>query len=183
MYIGKRVKKFRELKDMTLSELAQKSGVQIATLSRMEHHKMTGTLECHVKIARALDIDITQLYADLSAELQEEATKHPKEITDVFVHSEKSSYEILTTNVIAKKMIPILIKIEPGGKTTLEKKRPGSERFVLVLSGQVDVIVAKKTFPLLKNHSLYFDAALSHYFTNKGSTATKLLSICTPVTL
>ncbi|MCK5178412.1 MAG: helix-turn-helix transcriptional regulator, partial [Candidatus Omnitrophica bacterium] len=62
MYIGKRLRELRMAQGMSLSGLAEKSGVQIATLSRIEHLKMTGTVESHMNIARALDIDITQLY-------------------------------------------------------------------------------------------------------------------------
>ena len=44
MLIGKRVKELRKARNMSLSELAKLSGVQIATLSRIENLKMIGTL-------------------------------------------------------------------------------------------------------------------------------------------
>jgi transcriptional regulator with XRE-family HTH domain len=65
MYIGKKVQELRKAKGMSLSELASKSGVQIATLSRIEHQKMVGTLESHIHIARALDVDLCGLYRDI----------------------------------------------------------------------------------------------------------------------
>ena len=43
--IGKIIHKLRKDRKMTLVELAQKSGVALATLSRMENGRMTGTLE------------------------------------------------------------------------------------------------------------------------------------------
>ena len=54
MFIGQRIKQLREAQKMTLTELSEKSGVQLATLSRMENMKMTGTLESHIAIAQTL---------------------------------------------------------------------------------------------------------------------------------
>ena len=44
MNLGPRIKKLRTLKKISLTELSKESGVQIATLSRIEHGQMTGTL-------------------------------------------------------------------------------------------------------------------------------------------
>ena len=56
MSIGKTIHALRKENKMTLLELADKSGVALATLSRMENAKMTGTLESHMKICDALGI-------------------------------------------------------------------------------------------------------------------------------
>ena len=45
MYIGKRLREIRQAQGMSLTTLAEKSGVQIATLSRMENLKITRTPE------------------------------------------------------------------------------------------------------------------------------------------
>ncbi|HCI44234.1 MAG TPA: hypothetical protein DE315_01695, partial [Candidatus Omnitrophica bacterium] len=148
MYIGKRVQELRKVKGMSLTELAEKSGVQIATLSRMENMKMTGTLESHMNIARALGVDITQLYSAIIKEEDKAAVQTPKSLSDVFVHSEKSSYEILTSNVLGKRMMPILLKIEAGGETNTEQNQPGSEKFVFVLEGKIEIQAGEKTYSL-----------------------------------
>ena len=128
MYIGNRLKELRQAREMTLVDLSDKSGVQIATLSRMENNKMTGTLESHINIAKALGVEVTQLYSDIiRVESKVDLQKAPSS-SDVFVHSNKSSYQMLTTNVLSKKMMPILLTIEPGGKTTTEENKPGTEK-------------------------------------------------------
>ena len=77
MYIGKRVQELRKVRGMSLTELAEKSGVQIATLSRIENMKMTGTLESHMNIARALGVDVTQLYSAIIREESKTPSKRP----------------------------------------------------------------------------------------------------------
>ena len=48
MYIGEKLHAIRKAKRISLTELSEKSGVQMATLSRIENKKMVGTLESHM---------------------------------------------------------------------------------------------------------------------------------------
>ncbi len=64
--IGNKIKTLRWSKMITLKQLAELSGVQIATLSRIEHNKMTGTVTSHARIANALGVRLVDLYSDLS---------------------------------------------------------------------------------------------------------------------
>ena len=183
MYIGNRIKELRKEKRFSLKELAEKSGVQIATLSRIEHLKMMGTVDSHMKIAQALGVDITQLYTNLSSSLETINIKTSENKSDVFVANDKTSREILVTKALSKKMMPVLIKIEPKGKTKAERNPLGSEKFIYVLEGELCIYIKEETFTLSKTNSIYFDASLEHYFENKSHATAKALSITTPVAL
>ncbi len=183
MFIGKRVRELRQKNSMTLSELSQKSGVQIATLSRIEHMKMPGTLESHMKIAKALEVDVTQLYTDIVSQEQKVARGPVKTATDMFVGSQNASYEILTSKVLSKKMMPILLKIDPGGQTNPEQHPPGAEKFIYILDGTLTIIIGEDAFTLKKHNTLYFDASQTHYYKNTRTKAVKMIGVCTPVML
>jgi len=183
MYIGKKVKEVRESQGMTLSELAEKSGVQIATLSRIEHHKMTGTLESHMKIAEALGVDLPVLYSNIVKDESRIDLQAPDSKTDMFVHSDKSSYEILTNKVLSKKMMPYLLKIEPQGKTNCEENQVGSEKFIFVLDGYVEVNIGGVVYPLPQGNSLYFDSSVNHCIQNTSTQMAKVFCVVTPVAL
>lgn len=183
MQIGKRIKELRESQELTLTELAQKSGVQIATLSRMENSKMIGTLESHQNIAKALGIDLVKLYQGLSPSRRQEGAATDARTLETFAYNDKASYEILTTQVLSKKMMPIVLKIEEGGVTNPEQSSIGSEKFLFVLEGEIEARVGEKTFPLKKNNTLYFDASVEHSFENTGKGAARLIIVGTPVNL
>jgi len=104
MYIGKQLKQIRKTKHMTLQELSAKSKVQVATLSRMENSKMTGTLESHMDIAKALGVNVTALYSDIIKEDTNITIKNGSPSTDVFVHNNAASSEMLTSQIMLKKM-------------------------------------------------------------------------------
>ena len=183
MYIGDRIKELRQEKRLSLKELAEKSGVQIATLSRIEHLKMMGTIESHMKIAQALGIDISQLYVKLAPKEDQINIKTAQKQSDVFIHNDKSSYEILTNKPLSKKMLPVLLKIEANGKTNKEKNTAGTEKFIYVLEGKVCIYIREESFVLSQTNSMYFDSSLEHYLENKGNSLAKVLSITTPAIL
>ncbi len=183
MYIGKTLEALRKSKKISLTELSQKSGVQLATLSRIENMKMVGTLESHMNIAKALDIDVTELYKDIDKKPAAVELSEAHGRTDVFSHSEHSSYEILTKNVLQKKMMPTLIRIEPRGKTNMEQNQTGTEKFIFVLEGSVEVDMNGQPFNLSKGSTLYFDASTPHTLINTSKTTARVLCIGTPVAL
>ena len=182
MYIGDHIKNLRRQKHLTLVDLAKTSGVQIATLSRIENKKMVGTLESHLNIAKALGVDITQLYANIREGSREDEEKE-KKLAETFVHNEKASMEILTTRLLNKRMMPCLLRIEPGGRTTPEENTPGTEKFIYVVEGKIEVHVGSEVSSLPKNSSLYFQASRKHHFVNAGAKAARMLCVCTPVAL
>lgn len=184
MLIGNRLKELREARKISLTELSNKSRVQLATLSRIENLKMTGTLHSHIAIAKALDVTLPQLYSNVimdDAKKVEVQTLKPK--TDVFVGNEESSYEILTPKVLAKKMMPILLRIKIKGKTTPEQSPIGTDKFVFVLEGTIELKLDEETYTLSKHNTIYFDCAFRHYFINVGKTEAKVICVSTPVAL
>lgn len=184
--IGKRMKKLRTAKGISLTELASRSNVQLATLSRIENQKMTGTLESHMQIAKALNVGLPELYQDVESAPEERnkiEVRAKESVVDVFNYSEKSSYEILTNKVLTKKMMPILLKIEPGGQTNTEQGKAGSEKFVFVLEGNLKINIGKDSYPLGPGNTLYFDSSLPHILINDGNKTAKLICVTTPVEL
>ena len=73
--------------------------------------------------------------------------------------------------------------IENGGKTNKEQNQIGTEKFIFVLDGNVEININNQAFILHKYNTLYFDASLPHYFRNLGKGVVKLICVGTPVSL
>lgn len=178
MLIGDKIKTLRKNQKMKLKELAEKSGVQIATLSRIEHKKMTGTLASHMQIAKALGIEIAALYSDLPAS----PTPTPKAPTvstlaETFSYNDKASYEVLAPNITTKKMLPVILTLKPGGRTTAEQNPTDAEKFIFVLEGEIKVQMGAETFPLKTKEAIYLKASVSHVIENVGKGPAKALAV------
>jgi len=63
MKIGSTIKRLRKQKGMTLKDMAKLTGVQEATLSRIENDKMDGSLNVYILIAGGLDLKLSELFA------------------------------------------------------------------------------------------------------------------------
>ncbi|MCI0564737.1 MAG: XRE family transcriptional regulator, partial [Nitrososphaera sp.] len=164
-------------------ELSRISGVDPATISRIETAKMVGTLESHIRLATALGFKVTDIYAGI----EEARTKNavtmqlPSRRREVYVHEAgKSSMTLLTSDVLQKKLMPVLITVEPGGSTQIEEARVGAEKFLYVLEGAVEAKIGQAAYALKRGSSLYLDASLPHSIKNTGSSNAKCLSIITP---
>ncbi|MFH1381122.1 MAG: XRE family transcriptional regulator [Candidatus Omnitrophota bacterium] len=177
MKIGKKIKTLRKERKMTLDELSRKSGVQIATLSRMEHDVMTGTLQSHISICKTLGVSLSDFYRDLeNAEKIVTVSKKEKSL----VQPRKSSTEILTTKIADKKMMPLLVRLQKGGSTQKDPGTVGAEKFLYLLEGKLTAKIGKDVYNLLKGDSIYFDASLSHVLQNSGKTESRAIVVLSP---
>ena len=129
--LGKKLREIRKEKKVTLVELAQKTGVAQASLSRIETGVMTGTVDSHRKISEALGVSIAELYENLDSRTQDVAHAIPS-AENITRLGDDISVEVLTTNTSVKKIVPVLYSLQPGGSTNQEKLEMGIERFILV---------------------------------------------------
>jgi len=183
MNISKKIRALRKEKDMTLRKLSEASGVALATLSRIETGKMIGTIESHQSIATALGKNLSHLYSDTEIEQNRVEYQSLKNRTDRFLHNDKASYYMLTNRVLSKKMMPLMLKIAPGGRTTAEQLPKETEKFIYLLKGRLAVTTSDQTHTLTKGETLYFDASSAHYFQNLGQEEAQAICIITPPTL
>ena len=184
MEIGSRLRALRKGEHLSLEQLAEKSGVALATLSRIENGKGSGTFRTHQKIAQALGLSLPDLYKDLEKSPDEPVLMEPEsEEAESFTYDEKASAIFLARGVFAKQMLPQLIHLHPGGKTTLEQYRKGTERWLFCLEGTLEVVVGQKKYTLAKGGTLYFKASLPHRFTNNHRGVAKVISVTSPAAL
>jgi len=183
MHVGEIIHDLRKERKMTLLELSTRSGVALATLSRMENGKMTGTLESHMKICKALEISLPDLYRDLEASTKTVDVQTKKTRTDVFVHDKKATSEMLAPNVLNRKMMPTMIKIAKGGNTHNEETKPGIEKFAYILDGKVEANIGEEKYILGRGDTLYFESSIPHHFKNVGASEARLICVITPPAL
>lgn len=73
--MGSRLRTIRQSQRLTMVVLASLSGVDAATISRIERGRMPGTLESHFKLSRALGLTLAVLYEGLEARLPQMETR------------------------------------------------------------------------------------------------------------
>jgi mannose-6-phosphate isomerase-like protein (cupin superfamily) len=184
MDIGAKLKMLRG--NMTLTELAKRSDVDKAIVSKIETGKMTGTVECHRRLAEVFGLKLSEFYAFMEDEKPEPAELHPGSAkTDVYLEF----LEILTTIPLAKKMLPTFITLKPGEEQYLEETIKKVERFIYVIDGDITVTVEGKAYNLKKESgvekgdSIYSTSQLRHTIKNVGASQARALCVSSPPVL
>ena len=91
-----------------------------------------------------------------------------------------ASIEMLTTKIAGKKMMPVIIRINKGATTHREHNRPGTEKFIYLLEGELVAEIGQEKYNLSRGDSLYFDASLAHVFSSVGQHNATALSVLSP---
>ena len=177
MHIGEIIRKIRKERKMTLVELSEKSSVALATLSRIENSKMTGTLDSHMRMCDALGISLPELYKQLPSQKKTAEVKLKESSKGTSVHDKRSSSEMLASNVQGKKMLPLMIRISKGGRTGTEELKLGAEKFIYVLDGKIEINIGEEKYALSKDDTIYFTASAPHYFKNSGASEARLIAV------
>jgi len=183
MKIGNRLKELRKAKRMTLAVLSGKSGVALATLSRMENNKMTGTIEAHTNICNALGVSLSDLYLEIedTSKTVDSVPLHKR--PEHLIHSKKAQYELLVTKTQGKKIMPLIMELKAGGETQQERNKFGVEKFIYLMEGAMDALIGKDLYELHEGDSLYLDASLPHMFRNTSAATARAICIVSPPSL
>jgi mannose-6-phosphate isomerase-like protein (cupin superfamily) len=148
-------------------------------LSQVERGETSPTLSVAARIARGLDLSLSQL-------LRLDETHHV-----VIVHKDQRrqgpasakghSYEMLTPPLPGQRVALSEHTLEPGATTGGEGDspihEPGSRETVLVQSGDLDLVVDGERRTLSKDDSVTFDSDLPHHFENPGNKQSTFLAI------
>lgn len=181
--LGERIKFLRKDKKLTLVEVSHRTGIDTATLSRIENGVMTGTVGSHMKIAEVLGLSLPDLYKDAIAKISAPREKAAREKVETFAHSSGAVAELLTQGILQKKMMPVMLRIKTGGRTAQEEFPTGTERFVYVVTGKLHIVHEGREHTLNAGESFYFNGSVTHWMKNAGRGECAVLSVITPVSL
>jgi len=175
--VGPRVKALREGMDLSLRDLALRSGVSAATLSQVERGESSPTLTVAARIAEGLELSLSQL-------LRLDESGHVVVVRRGDGRRSKRSghaIEELTPPLPGQRADVSLHRLDPGATTggagDPPIHEPGSRETVVVLSGTVELVVDGETHSLTDGDSATFDADLPHHLHNPDEHEAKLLAV------
>jgi transcriptional regulator with XRE-family HTH domain len=177
--LGARVRALREAMDLSLRELAVRSGVSAPMLSQVERGETSPTLQVAQRIAHGLDLRLSQLLR-----LDEGGTVTIVRETERRTGPSTSSghaYQILTPPLPGQRAELSRHTLAPGAVTggpgDPPMHEPGSRETALVQSGTVVLVCDGARHELNTGDCVTFDADLSHHFENPGTEEAVLLAV------
>jgi XRE family transcriptional regulator, regulator of sulfur utilization len=177
--LGLRVRALREAMDLSLRDLAERSGVSAPMLSQVERGETSPTLQIATRIAAGLELRLSQLLRldEDGAVTVVRAAERRKGPAAVAGHR----YEILTPPLPGQRAELSRHTLAPGAVTggpgDPPRHEPGSRETALVERGTVVLHCDGQRYELLDGDSVTFDADLNHHFENPGPEEAVLLAV------
>jgi transcriptional regulator with XRE-family HTH domain len=175
--IGPRVRALRDAMDLSLRDLAERSGVSAPMLSQVERGETSPTLAVAARIAAGLELRLSQLLR-----LDEGGTVTVVRATERRVGGTGGhTYEILTPPLPGQRSELTRHTLAPGAQTggpdDPPRHEPGARESALVESGTVVLRIDAERHELSSGDCVTFDADLPHHFENPGEEQAVLLAV------
>jgi transcriptional regulator with XRE-family HTH domain len=175
--VGPRVRALREAGGWSLRDLADRCGVSAPMLSQVERGETSPTLQVAARIARGLDLRLSQLLR-----LDEDGA------VSIVRHGERRAggagghrYEILTPPLPGQRAEVSRHALAPGAATggpgDPPMHEPGARETAVIERGAVRLHIDGAPHDLAAGDCVTFDADLPHHFENPGKEEAVLLAV------
>lgn len=174
--LGPFIKRLRLEKDMTLTELAGKTGVSASFLSQIERGVSEPSLSTLGKIAGALGVSMFQF---LPNDRDDNPVVRKDERKRIAIPKSNVIYELLSSGP-NKKMEMIQGRLLPGEVSSEEPLTHPCEECTLVLKGRLEVVLGERRYVLEEGDCIYFDSTTPHLLRNAGEEEVIFVSSSSP---
>lgn len=177
--IGEQLRELRQVKNLTLREVADKAGISVSYLSQLERNQSRLPIGVLKKISDALGVHMNWFF-------QGQSRGDPAE-NDIVVRADKRRRMSFTGLGIAEELLSpslsgplelLLSTIDPGADS--ENYTHDGAEAGYVLSGTLDLWVSGRYFRLQEGDSFSFKSVAEHRCANPGTTPTRVLWVITP---
>jgi transcriptional regulator with XRE-family HTH domain len=176
--VGKNIKAIRKQKNITLQELARRSGLTKSYLSRIERSKKAPPYSTVNRIAMALEVEVAYLISEKVEGLSDIrisiAKKNKGKVVQTLGSSYGYKYEALGFSKPGKNMQPYIISAAFDEKSIFQHE---GEEFIYVLEGTYEFIYDGKKYIMEEGDSAYFDSGVPHTARSLGDKKARVLAI------
>ena len=172
--VGQRLRDLRAERGFSIRSLAEKSQLNVNTLSMIENSKTSPSVATLQQLAYALQIPITAFFeieAPKNKIAYHKASQRPKA---AFANG---TLEDLGAGMISRGAEPFLVVLEPHSESGPNPITHTGREFVFCLEGWMAYTIDDQTFLLEPGDSLLFEAHLPHRWQNKGDALTRSLLV------
>lgn len=165
--VGRKIKDFREFKQINRAELAQKANLDEKQLENIEEKGIVPSLGHLIKITRALGVRIGT-FLDDQDQIGPVVVKAGTANSGLsFSTKDDSSREHLNFYSLAqdktgRHMEPFMIDIEPSALSDYKLSSHEGEEFIYVLQGKIEINYGKDIYTLSEGDSIYLDSIVAH---------------------
>lgn len=168
--IGKKIRKVRLEKKLTLDNMANETGLSVAYLKEVESGETRPPVGALLQISRALGIDSEFFFREQESQMENRIRAFTK-------RTDNYAYTTLTPGAENKHLKAFRVVIEARkAHEGVGYQHPGEE-FVYVLRGLMEITVGDHVNVLEAGESLHFNSSIRHRMRNTGEQDAELLVV------
>ncbi|MFO7818205.1 MAG: cupin domain-containing protein [Desulfovibrionales bacterium] len=179
--IGSRIKKFREMEEITREELASRSGLDIDFIQGIEEDNMYPSIGPLLKISRALGTRLGTFMDDtisndpLIVRLQE----REEELSMLKGGNKPVALQFysLGKGKNDRHMEPFFVRIMPEPEEDKKLSSHEGEEFIVVVSGEVEIVYGQEKHVLKPGDSIYYNSIVPHNVSSKGNDPAEIYAV------
>lgn len=158
----------RQQRGMTLEELAAETELTKSYLSKIERGRSTPSIAVAMRLARALAVDVAQLFAEDPSTTGLSVDRAGERDT--------SRYHAVAASMLGKAMSPFIVR--PTLKFS-EHPHPvhAGQELVFVHAGAVELRLGDESVALGTGDCVYFDSSIPHQLRQRGSVRSEVLVV------
>lgn len=179
LQISNRLREFRKDRNVTLQDLAERSGITKSMLSQIENSRTVPSLLVLMNLIKSLEVDLNGFFKDINLNPQDETVivkkageYQPFEKENIPGYSYR---RILSAPVNDLHIDMVMLTVEPGASRPPNITQAFEYKFMV--SGKVRYTIADKEYDLEAGDSIFFDGRELHCPLNITDTPASMLVI------
>ena len=168
--IGKKIKKIRLEKKISLDQLANETGLNTKYIKDVESSNEIPPVGTILRIAKAMQVDSGFLFMENNTKIKDRVKAYTKRTNNY-------AYDTLTPGAENKNLKAFKVKIDPMKDHKGVGYSHEGEEFVYVLKGKVEIKVGEHINILNANDSLHFNSGINHLLKNIGKEIAELIVV------
>lgn len=182
--VGSKIKGLRESKNLSVEEIAERSGLSVEQIHSIENDQYLPSLGPLIKVARALGVRLGTFLDDNDAlgpvVCRAEDRERDASISfsnDAVEARQNMIYHSLAKQKAGRHMEPFIIEIKPDEIKDFQLSAHEGEEFIYVMSGEVEIAYGKETYTLHEGDSIFYDSIVKHHVHGASGKAAKILAV------
>lgn len=165
--VGQRIRKFMAEQDITPAELARRTGLEPSLLRSLEEDDVYPSLGPLLKIARALGVRLGTFMDDQVSE-DPLIIRRDERTEELSMLRSKDKPVALRFYSLGKgksdrHMEPFFVELLPESGKEKKLSSHEGEEFIVVMSGQVELLYGQETHVLQAGDSIYYNSVVPHH--------------------
>ena len=185
--VGAKIKALRETREISVAELAERTGLAEEQIARIEDNIDIPSLAPLIKIARALGVRLGTFLDDQDDHGAVVCRKQETSDTISFSNNSMDArthmhYRALSKSKADRHMEPFIIDIDNTENLDYVLSSHEGEEFIFVMEGTVEVAHGKKMYVIEAGDTINYDCIVPHHVHGYEGQAAKILAVVyTPI--